>query len=174
MNAVKTLIIFNCLALAAVGCSSDDTETDGHSHGAHDHGDAASGDTFDHTACTGHETAYSAGLEATSANGKFKLTLDEAKDLQVGDVTLEVRLVDENDAPLENAEFTTDTTTWQHIHLHTGTSSGGEVTAGSAGKYTIAKMTVLHKGSWEFWIDLKFGDTTDRATFHFCVPETAE
>jgi len=151
--------------LGVSACSSDSTEDPVAS-------DTHSSDAMDHTVCLGTEMSYMDGVQMTSAGGKFKVTIDMVDPAWTPAMahTLHVTIVDAADAPIENAEFTDETNTWQHVHMHTGATAAGTGTySGADGKYTISGMNIAHAGSWEIRIELKFGEETDRATFHFCI-----
>ncbi len=161
MTRLWIMIGIAAVAVAFAGCGDED----GHDH-EHGHGDDGA-----HLICTGDETPYTEGLIQAGDSGNLKVRVDkvEPAGATVGENTFHITVLDGADAPITDATLD-KAETWQHVHDH-GVGVEAEITSEGDGKFTISKMTPIHKGSWEFRFTVTGGGATEMITVLLCVPE---
>lgn len=161
---LATLIPIAALAGASLisACSSDDTSA------ATD----ASGALEAHLQCVNTEIDYMDGLAMILTEAGIQVVLESSipSGLGIGDNMITIAVFDTVGAALPDAMIQ-KAETWQHIHDH-GAGVQAVVTPLGDGRFTIASLCVVHRGSWEFRIDVMNDGATERVVFHFCV--TAE
>ena len=146
------------LGLAACGTNSGDDDTD---------------PPVDCSMVQGTDT-FTVPLEHQGANGKIEFQMMSAEPAPParGDNTWIVQLNSMASGvvgnPIDGA--TIHVTPFMPAHQH-GTPVEVQIApAGQPGQYTLSPVNLWMPGVWETTIDVTRGSTTDRAVYHFCIP----
>ncbi len=179
MRIAHLLLVLPLLAVAPLGCDSDDGDdehSDSESHGDHDgthDSDTHEGETHDSETggvdCSMEDRAddYAVGLSKTGTTVSVTFVSADPAPPALDDNSWVVSVTDLGGAPIEGAEVTVTPRMPDHGH---GTPVVAEVTAGTnAGEYMINPVNMFMAGLWEVTMTLDGEGLADEVVFSFCV-----